>query len=436
MKHIQLLSIFFGLFFCVQIMQAAEGVASAAGRTWGQWLKGKAAHLAEKSTEYANMAFDMGMPMGVGMAASQANEFLSEEQAAVFEDFQLEQDAITNGLKSWSAKQSALITKQMNTVSSYFKNQLAAINTATSNVYTVAQNEANYLFQNVSLAQPPTALVSYAKAGVFDEWFATGIMATPASKYLWYNYFIAGDWLFDPTTNSFWQNQAVPCSSSSTPFDPKKPDPTTVGVLSSNNIFVEYYPSTKPYTISGSFTLYTISYPFFAGIMFNKNRWISGNSEGEHKCRLLGIYATSTSDASVYFAEQYELSNKDALKENAKKPTPIKKPLFQIVNGHVQPLVSISEKIMLAAKSEPITFNFKITTNPKTVSFKLWAATDKEPNKEILLQNLDESFYLYHTLGFMSPGVATEWKLTAPKELTFSPQAIVNFKNTVFPSKN
>ncbi len=436
MKNIQIACICIGIFLCFPTLQGSAlldmgedlGKAAAKGtkKTWAEWLGG-----------YANTAFDMGMPMGVGMAASNANQFLSQEQEAVWADFALETTSITAALNSWSAQQGELMQRQMNTVSQYFTSQLQTITSSQKNIQAAAQAEANYLFQNLSLQQPATSLISKDYAGEFDQFFATGIMATPSSNFTWYNYHVSGDWLYDPISASFWQNQAVPFSSSpNTPFNTQSPDPATVNVLSSNNIFVEYYPSQKPYTIAGTFTIYAITFPFFVGVMFNKNRWISGNMDGMDKGRLLGIYATSATSAGIYFAEQYELSQADAQTENQKNPTPIKIPLLQIINGHVNSLAPIAEANITAINTEPITFHFKITTNPTTASCKIWAATDKEPAQAFLIQNLDSSFYIYHSLGFMSPGAATEWKLTAPQELTFSPQAILSFKNTVFPPKH
>ena len=312
----------------------------------------------------------------------------------------------------------------MTAVGSYFNTQVTAISNSQANAEKTAQAEANYLFQNLSLQQPASSLVSLSAASTFDQYFSTAIMATPISNFTWYNIMgsAAGDWLFDPVSNSFWQNQAVTFSATD-----------DMSVISLNSIFVEYYPSQKPYTITGSFTLYKTTFPFFAGIMFNKNRWISGNQEGQNKCRLVGIYATSATTAGIYFAEQYELSNADAIAENSKNPTPIKMPLMQIMNGHVNPLAPVSDTTLAKISSEPIVFNFTITTSPTSASIKIWADTDKEPAQAFLIQNLDSSFYLYHTLGFMSPGAATEWKITAPKELTFSSQALMNFKNKVFP---
>lgn len=406
MKIIKILCIYVGIFLCNTTIQTGEAVV------WGERL---------------NMAFDMGMPMGVGMAASNANQFISEEQAAVFSDFTLESSAITNALKSWSAKQGALIQEQMTAVGSYFSTQLTAINNSQANAQKNAQAEANYLFQNLSLAQPASSLISLNYGGQFDQMFTNGIMATPISNFNWYNVLGIGDWVYDPLSKSFWQNQAIP-------FPPTDPNPITdasnISVDSGNNIFVEYYPSQKPYTISGSFTLYKITYPFFTGIMFNKNRWISGNIDGENKCRVLGIYATSAKTAGIYFAEEYDNIT------NSSDTTPIKIPLLQIMKGLVTSLAPISEQIITNVNSEPVTFNFKITTNPTTASCKIWAATDKEPAKAFLIQNLNSEFYIYHTLGFMSPGAATEWKIKTPTELTFSPQALINFKNKVFSSKN
>ena len=418
------------------LASAGKGIAKAAkasgrgivktAKAAGNYIKGFARNDADVWAERLNMAFDMGMPMGVGMAATNANDIISEEQAAVFADFKSESSAVTNALKSWSAKQGDLMQEQMGAVGSYFTTQLTTINNSQANAQKNAQSEANYLFQNLSLQRPASSLVSRDIAVSFDQFFSDGIMATPISNSTWYNIMgaAAGDWLFDPISQSFWQNQAATFSSAD-----------NIGVVSSNNIFVEHYPSQKPYTIAGSFTLYKITYPFFAGIMFNKNRWISGNMEGQHKCRLVGIYASSITTAGIYFAEQYELSDADALAEDSKNPTPIKIPLMQIMNKHVNPLAAISDKTITKVNSEPVTFNFKITTNPTTASIKIWADTDKEPDQAFLIQNLDSNFYLYHTLGFMSPGAATEWKITAPKELIFSSQEIINFKNKVFPLK-
>lgn len=414
---------FLGIFIYSSSLQAAALVEDAGKATAKSFEKtlAKAGAWGDK----INMAFDLAMPMGAGMAASDLNQFISEQQAAVFSDFRAQTSAITNALRSWSSQTNALMGKQMNLIYSYFSTQSNAINQSQTQAQQNAQAEANYLFQNLSLQQPASSLVSLSAASSFDQFFSQGIMATPASNFTWYNIMgaAAGDWLFDPVSNSFWQNQAVTFSATD-----------AISVISLNSIFVEYYPSQKPYTIAGSFTLYKATFPFFAGIMFNKNRWISGDQEGQNKCRLVGIYASSATTAGIYFAEQYELSNADALAEDPKNPTPIKMPLMQIMNGHVSPLVNISDTTLAKISSEPIAFNFKITTNPTSASIKIWEATDKEPAQGFLIQNLNSSFYLYHTLGFMSPGVATEWKITAPQELTFSSQALLNLKNKVFPS--
>ena len=42
-------------------------------------------------------------------------------------------------------------------------------------------------------------------------------------------------------------------------------------------IFTEYITSEKEYTIEAEITLVDCTYPFFAGIVFNKARWVSGS---------------------------------------------------------------------------------------------------------------------------------------------------------------
>ena len=467
MKNLQTFFLFFGIFFCTTSLYTSSilvdaaidiGIDSAeatARSTFisaslstirtvltniGNYFKGFLRTDSKIMAERLNMAFDMGMPMGVGMAASNANEFISQQQQSIWADLTLEQTIVATALTSWSAQQKDLVTKQTELVGKYFQSQSANIQNTQENILPLAQAEANCIFQNVSLAQPAASLVSFPSSAQFDLLFANGIMATPVSNFIWYNVFRQGDWLFDPTRNSFWQNQAVPFSStqkiidSTKSFDPTKPDPITVSALCTNSIFVEYYPSIKPYTISGSFTLYSLSYPFFAGIMFNKNRWISGDLEGEFKSRLFGIYATSASTAGIYFAEQYELSNADATASNDSNP--VKQPLLQIINGHVKSLSPINQSILNKITSEPITFHFTITTNPTSVSCKLWSSLLPEPSQAFLIQNLNSNFYIYHTLGFMSPGAATEWNIIDPEELRFSSQNITNLKNKVFPKNN
>ena len=245
MKNIKILCLCFGFFSWNSVLNGAaiaEDLGASAAKSLNKSLAKSSAW-----GERFNMAFDLGMPMGTAMAASNANEFLSEVQADVFKDFQDQTDTVTNGLKSWAAKQRDLHSKQMNAISSYFFNQSSAINNSQASAEKNAQAEANYLFQNLSLQQPASNLVSLAGASSFDQLFSTAIMATPASNFTWYNVLGLGDWVFDPTTNSFWQNQAVPFPSKNTDASTQA---SNIDVLSSNNIFVEYYPSQKPYTIT------------------------------------------------------------------------------------------------------------------------------------------------------------------------------------------
>jgi len=384
----------------------------------------------EIKTNLMSMALDMGLPMATQMASSAANQFISEEQQAIFADLQSELTSTTNALKAWSEQQKELVQKQTDATGQFFSSQMETIQNAQASAQQQAQAESDYLFQNLSLQQPAKSFVSLNSASSFDQLFTSGIMATPTHPFTWYNILGIGDWVYDPISNSFWQNQAIPFPAADP--DPKK-QATAIDLLSTNNIFVEYYPSQKPYTISGSLTLYKATYPFFTGIMFNKTRWISGNQEGEHQCRLLGIYATSATTAGIYFAEQYKLSDQDLQKNPVMVPVQI--PLAQIMNGSIKQLAPISAQSMNALSSGPVTFQFSISTSPTEVAFKIWNSTETEPAQATLLKNLDPDFYLYHTLGFISPGAASEWKLIAPTDLVFSAQALSNFKNKVFPPK-
>ena len=191
-----------------------------------------------------------------------------------------------------------------------------------------------------------------------------------------------------------------------------------------NAIYAEYFTTAPSYTIAGTITLNKVDFPFFAGIIFNKSRWISGDFEAIRKCRMIGIYGTSPADIGVYFAQQFTM-NEEQIKANS-GDSPIQTPLQQIINNKVQKQINLPADIFTNLEVSPRTFNYEITNSATMVNFKIWF--DNNEPMAITMNNLDPEIYRYHGIGFICPGAVAEFTLTKPENFIFTSQALSNYK--------
>jgi len=356
-----------------------------------------------------SMISDMAIMVGTQMGASLANEQIGTQAAQLTAMLTTQSQTIQADIKSFQTQAQSAQQKDLQAKIADFIKKQNDIQTKTNETIATSNLELNYLYQNISLDQPQQEYLS--SPVVFDQIFSQGTMLTPPG-YVWKNPFSVGDWEYEKDDNSFYQYQK-------SPIFIKSSSGTQSSIRSENNsIFSEYNTISEQYTIAGTITFYQIEYPFFVGIIFNKARWISGNSESLRKSRMVGIYGKSTTDIGVYYSEQHNTSQSSTV-----TPTPLQ----QILTGNVEKKLTIPLDTFQDMKKEPVSFNFEIINSLKKVTFTFW--NQDNIKHTITIDNVDEKLFTYHGIGFICPGAIAQFKLTAPKDLIFSDQAILKYKD-------
>lgn len=362
-----------------------------------------------------DMMTDMAILIGTQMGAEFANAQIDTQAEDLANILTQQSKTIQANVQSFQSQAQASQVTSLQKQITNFSNKSTEIQNKTQGAIDQSSLELNYLYQNISLNKPLQQYLS--SPVVFDQIFAQGDMLTPEG-YVWKNPFSVGDWQYAKDDDSFYQ-----CQNSSI----MSKDST--GILSStraenNSIFTEYSSAQSSYSISGVITIYQIEYPFFVGIIFNKARWISGNYEGLRKARMVGVYGKSETDIGVYFAEQYTMSDEQLA--SSKSDEPIQQPLAQILSGSVDKKIPLVVDAFNNLKKESIVLNFEITTTPEKATFAFW--NDKNSKKEITVDKLNSQMFLYHGIGFICPGAIAQFKLNSPKNILFTPDAILKYK--------
>ncbi len=377
------------------------------------------------SEQYGNKIMNVGM--GLQQGASFANQAMSQDVQAMAKTFALEQ---SNIMDSWT--NFSLVTSTAQKSAQTFLSQLAtsvqnAINQNQTALATQAQSLQNYIESAVSFQNQPMYYLA-TNCIYFDQLFVNATMYTPTgpNEPVWKNLNQVGDWEYDVITDSFYQFQNLPVFSLVT--DPA----TNKQQLSSypaneNTIFTEYMNKTASYELQCEITLYQVQYPFFVGIQGNRNRWISGNIDSITCSRLVGIYGTSAKEIGAYYAEQGPIEFNAA--SNALAPQSLS-PIEQIATAKVAPLFTLPTDLFATIDPQTPTFVIRIITAPESVQCKIWPKGTTEPtNFTAITTGLDSNLFLYHSIGFMSPGAIAQFKLIQPTDALFSTDAKQTFTN-------
>ena len=363
-----------------------------------------------------DMMTDMVVMIGAQMGASLANQQIGSQAAQLTAILTKQSQTIQTNIKSFQIQAQSSQQKDLQAKITDFVNKGNDVQTQTTAAIATSNLELDYLYQNISLNQPQQQYLS--SPVVFDEIFSQGTMLTPAG-YAWKNPFSVGDWEYEKDDNSFYQYQKSPI------FIKNSSGGQSSTRAENNSIFTEYNSNATSYTLAGVVTLYQIDYPFFVGIIFNKARWISGNSESLRKSRMIGMYGKSTTDIGVYYAEQKMMS--DAQLQASGGTDPIQTPLQQILTGALDKKLAIPLDTFKNIKIEPVSFNFEIINSPKTVTFSFWNKNNIKHS--VVVDNVDPKMFMYHGIGFICPGAIAQFTLTEPKDLIFSDQAILKYKD-------
>lgn len=360
-----------------------------------------------------NIMMDIAPSMAAQMGASIANQQIGTQATQLGDILTKQSQTIQANIKSFQAQAQTSQQQNLQAKIAEFVSESQNVQTKTQAAVASSNLELKYLYKNISLNQPQQQYL--ASQVIFDQIFSQGTMLTPQG-YAWKNPFSVGDWEYEEDDNSFYQYETSPIFNS-----------TGSSAQSENNsIFTEYITTAASYTISGSITFYQVTYPFFVGIIFNKTRWISGNYESLRKSRMVGIYGKTDSDIGVYFSEQTTMT--DAQLKASGGTNPIQTPLQQVLSttGVAAKKTTIPLDTFTNIKTDPVIFNFEITTTPTEVTFAFW--NDKNIKKSISVDKLQAPLFMYHGIGFICPGAIAQFTLTAPVDLVFSDAAISKYK--------
>lgn len=389
-----------------------------------------------------HMLKDMAIMMGAQMGASFANQEVEKEYQEATEAIKTDQKTLNNSSNTFFSNIGNIKSSQLTNISNIFSAASNEVNTLQTNQQNELTNTENYI-QAVSSSNLPLAYyLDKENTVLFDQLFENSKMYTPQGV-TWRNIFQIGDWMFDENTNSFWQLKAKPFLT--TDITTQKP---SYKDAHKNSIFTEWNSSTN-YEISCDITLYKVSYPFYAGIIFNKARWISGDTYGIEKYRTLGIYGDANKNITLCFAQQ---KTDDSAKGTT--PTPPNTPLDQIYQNQAKQNFTINQNTFKNISTAPITFHIKIKPTPGSVSYKIWGKGSTEPtsyttvktsiinksttisvgsgnSKTTYASENDNDIFLYHGVGFLSPGAVCQFTLKGPQPLLFNSSNLKLFQKEV-----
>lgn len=257
-----------------------------------------------------------------------------------------------------------------------------------------------------------------------DQFFANSTMLTPdtitaqgiekSNFGAWHDVFRSGSWQYinDEKGGYFYQTELVKITGASVL------EQATQAL--NNRIFKEYIPQiNSSYTLSFECTLLNHDDLFFMGIIFNNARWISGVPDRSHQHRFVGLFGTQ---GTIYQVCEESQNSPTGQKPNTQWP------LYRILNN---PNNYTSNPLSL--KSLPTTFTITITTEPNQVSFSCVPKlnTTNQQTKPIVQSNLAPPNFHFHGIGFVAAGCIAQFKVIAPKELTYNSEQITNFKTLI-----
>lgn len=380
------------------------------------------ASIAETTGPLALQAAIMG-------GGSMFNQWLSQEAAQEFIRLSNEQKKISDDFSEFVQKLQNKRTKQVQEIVHQFVEAQKSINQKYQDLINRAQQEYIYLLQSISLSVP---LVHYLVAPIsYDQLQQASIMTTPdGANRPWFNVFkdVGGDWEFDAKTQRFWQRSQVAFGTPYwSPFNGND-NPNLV------TIFTEYIASAPTWNLSVECDLVAAAYPFFAGIMFNRGRWISGDPERINQYRLLGFYGTqadpkndSSRKVSCCFAQQII---KETASAQGKTEEKIISALEQCTSNPSTKLFDLATTDVQSLEKNPHTYRFDILIESARVSYTVFKKSADGSYAQLnqgVIDRLDPYISVFSGVGFMAAGCQASFKIIVPKELAYSPDQISKF---------
>lgn len=387
--------------------------------------------LIHNSITDANMMKDMAIMMGAQMGASAANQSVTQKFTDMEKAFGHSETHINAAINIFQTDITAAQSTQLTTIFHWFSQAQTQIKSLLTAQQGALKQSEDYLQKAISQQQGQAQYLS--DPGSTDQFFTHATMYTPQGS-VWKNLFYPnGNWEYDETSDSFWQMSYAPLLSAPTDNSSATNSTPNADHAPTNSIFTEWFTTQASYEVECEITLYKIEYPFFVGLIFNKARWISGDMPRIQKYRLFGLYGNTNKKVQVCFAEAYDQTTSQATTPTATASTQTTTtfPLQQIVAGSGVQKIKVDDNALQDLTIQPVTFRLKVQTYPTQIKLKFWPVTAQEPSNFITVQSNNQNLYLYHGIGFISPGAIAQFKLLQPTALLFSKSARDIFKSQV-----
>lgn len=407
-----------------------------------------------------NFIIDLIINMVIISGESYAQSLFSQQD-------QQEQAALTNQIKivqqNYQAAQANIAFQAQQLVSNLSQNFTAAqkqIVQAQGTATAQLGQEMTYISRLIGVYTP--ASESVVEPIGFDLLFGASTMHTPANGYIWRNIYQNADWQFDPQLGGFIQRGATGsqpgyirqslCSQWQSSNGGSGPacvaypgakslsnNPLTIASSqgAQNYIATEYYTNQPAYEIQVQVTLINCVFPFFAGVMFNLARWISGAFDRMYTHRLVGLYGTQDAQGKTSVAlwgGQTSLSNVGGITAPFQPLNVIVGDVKSTAPAQTEQLYTLSDSDVQGLSQDPLAFVITVSNSASDVGVslnKLVAGTSTNLYGPSSLTKLDQSqnqlMYWYHGIGFMSPGCQALFKIIEPKALAYSSQQIAAF---------
>jgi hypothetical protein len=366
---------------------------------------------------------------------SMYNQWVSQGDANRYVELTKEQKAISDDFNQFMTKLQADRTTLVKQIIKNFVDAQKDLGKKYRDLERRQQDEYLYLMQSISLDLPK---VKYLQDWIpLDQLFQASIMLTPVPEQRWYNLYQIyqsgpGDWEFDAATNSFWQRGMVLFGSPYWPPFNGSDNPNY------NAIFTEYVSPQAATKVSIECQLVACTYPFFAGIMVNRARWLSGDPERLNQCRLLGLYGTQAKADNVNsrridccFAQQ--IIDRSAGTAGSIRET-IVTPLEQITNNQQTRLFQLPADDAKTLVRDPITYRFDLTVEPTRVTYAVFKKDMNNQYQQIgngSLENLNQYLAIFNGIGFMAAGCQASFRVLEPKALAYTQEQLNDFPKII-----
>ncbi|MBI2775443.1 hypothetical protein HYX58_05540 [Candidatus Dependentiae bacterium] len=398
-------------------------------------LKKRSKKISQPKVQFVEIVVNIALQAIILAGGSLAMEWEDTEAQQEYEGYQKQQNQIATDWQSFQQKLVDDQKKTMQSITSAFTKSSKEINSEYAKNSQQLKEEILYLNRSINLDTPISQALS--SPILWDEYFENSVMNTPGGSLQWYNIFQVsqGDWQFDPTTNSFWQNGLAPFAR--TAYWMKTPGTASLFTddPAANSIFTEYATGALTYDIEVEINLINITYPFFVGIIFNRGHWISGDPERIWQYRLAGLYGTqATASDPKSQAIQLCFAQQQIKKKTASEKERIIAPLEQIYKNPSSYLYKLDNKEIDSLRRNPTTFILSITTSPTTVSCTLskkTAAGNQPPLFSKSISNLDNYLFMFSGIGFISSGCQAEFKITKPTDLQYTEKQLTQLAGQI-----